>query len=516
LVSTILDKRRARFAATIGRKEVLRQVMVGLLAVAVGLAGGAAVAFGPIWAGFAALVALALAYALLRDTMVGLWLVVFVATILPFGTLPFKAIITPNFLELALLGLMAVWLLRLLVTPEESLELTPLGLPIIGFLGVTVFSFILGSNGSPDSLTLHNYFKFILAVLFFFSVVNCARAPDRARMLIRLLLIGGAISALLGLLLYLTPDQAALRVLIALGRIGYPTSGRVLRYVEDDPNGVERAIGLAVDPNSFGGMLALVGALAIVQAVAERPLLPRRWVFGIAGLIALVVLLTQSRGALGGLAVGTLYAAALRYHKLLWPAAGAAALAIVLYVFFGVGEHFVERVTEGLQFRDLANQMRLAEYRNAIEIIRHYPIFGIGFGRAPDLDLVAGVSSIYLAMAERIGLVGLGAFLAIMAAFFTRGLRAMRAAFGAGEQERGAALLGLQAAIAAALAVGLLDHYFFNIEFSHMVALFWGTIGLALVFETQNAERRAQNESYDSGVSIHRSAFSVHPWEGQA
>ncbi len=76
-----------------------------------------------------------------------------------------------------------------------------------------------------------------------------------------------------------------------------------------------------------------------------------------------------------------------------------------------------------------------------------------------------------------------------MAAFFTRGLRAQRAAFEAGELRRGAALLGLQAAVAAALAVGLLDHYFFNIEFSHMVALLWGTVGLALVLEATVDER---------------------------
>ena len=54
----------------------------------------------------------------------------------------------------------------------------------------------------------------------------------------------------------------------------------------------------------------------------------------------------------------------------------------------------------------------------------------------------------------------------------------------AGSVELGGRLIGVQAAIAAALAVGLLDHYFFNIEFSHMVALFWGTIGLALALET--------------------------------
>lgn len=462
---------------------------VALLALGLGLAAGAAVVFGPIWAGFAALAALALIYLMLLYTNVGLAIVLFVAIVLPFGTLPFKAVVTPNFLELALLGLMMVWLLRLLTHPDDALELTPLGLPLIGFLGVTLFSLILGSNASPDSLTLHNYFKFALAVLFFFSIVNCVRTPAQARLTLRMLLLGGALAALIGLVLYALPNATALRLLVSLGRIGYPTSGRVLRFVEDDPNGVERAIGLAVDPNSFGGMLALIGAFAVAQAFAERPLLARRWqLYGIAGLIALVVLLTQSRGALGGLAAGALYVAALRYRRLWWPVVGAVALALILYLAFGVGERFVTRVTEGVQFRDQANQMRLDEYRNAIEIIRRYPVFGIGFGRSgPDIDLGVGVSSIYLALAERVGLVGLAWFLGLIAAFFARSLPAMRKAFAQLEYERGAALLGLQAAVVAALAVGLLDHYFFNIEFSHMVALFWGAIGLALVCERADA-----------------------------
>ena len=42
--------------------------------------------------------------------------------------------------------------------------------------------------------------------------------------------------------------------------------------------------------------------------------------------------------------------------------------------------------------------------------------------------------------------------------------------------------------LAAALAVGLLDHYFFNIEFSHMSALLWGTIGLAVAIEEMGVE----------------------------
>ena len=158
------------------RSALARNALVAGVAVLLGLAGGAAVAFAPPWIAFAALLALVPVYLVLRSTDVGLASSVLIATILPFGTLPFKAGVTPNFLELALLALLAIWLLRLLINPDQSLELTPLGLPLIGFLGVTLFSFILGSNASPDSLTLHNYFKFVLAVLFFVA----RRTPAQA------------------------------------------------------------------------------------------------------------------------------------------------------------------------------------------------------------------------------------------------------------------------------------------------------------------------------------------------
>ena len=95
-----------------------------------------------------------------------------------------------------------------------------------------------------------------------------------------------------------------------------------------------------------------------------------------------------------------MYVATLRYRRLWWAILGAGALAAFLFIGLGIGEQFAERVVEGVQFRDQANQMRLAEYQNAIEIIRNYPVFGIGFGQAPQLDLVAGVSSIYLALAD--------------------------------------------------------------------------------------------------------------------
>lgn len=474
-------RQSGRLNDALGRSPALRAALIGLLTVGVGVVGGAAAAFGPFWAGFVALAALGMAYVLLVNINLSIAVVLLIATVLPFGTLPFKAVITPNFLELALLALLGVVLLRILTQPDEPLELTGLGLPLIGFVGLTLFSFLIGSNGRPDSTLLHNYFKFVLAILFFFGIANSVRTRQQARFALQALMIGGTLAALIGLGLYFLNDQTALRLLTSLGRIGYPTSGRVLRFVEDDPNGVERAIGLAVDPNSFGGMLALVGALTATQVVSGRPLLPRPVLVGMAAALILATLLTQSRAALGGLIVATMYVATLRYRRLWWVILAGGALAAFLFIGLGIGEQFVQRVSEGVQFRDRANQMRLAEYRNAIAVIQAYPVFGIGFGQAPTLDLVAGVSSIYLAIAQRTGLVGLAAFLGIMVAFFAQTWRALRATVRNGDEERAAWLVSLQAAVAAALAVGLLDHYFFNIEFSHMVALFWGTIALAMV-----------------------------------
>jgi O-antigen ligase len=483
--STPYQDARARLSIAIARTPALRAALVALAAAAVGLAAGAAVTFGPFWAGFVALAAVAAAGGLLSDTRYGIALVFLIATVLPFGTLPFRAVITPALLTLALIALMGVWLLRLLTGREERLDLSPLGLPVIGFLGICTFAFLLGSGGSPDSTLLHNYVKFLSAVLLFFSVVNCVRTREQMRWAARMLMIGGAVSALVGLALYVIPDDTALQILTAFGRIGYPTSGRVLRYVEDDPDGLARAIGLAVDPNSYGGMLALVGALTATQVVAERPALPRWLTAAMAGLMLLVLFLTYSRAALGGIIVATMYVATLRYRRLWWAILGGGLLAALLLIGLGVGEQFAERVAEGVQFRDQANQMRLAEYQNAVAIIQAYPVFGIGFGQAPELDLTAGVSSVYLAVAQRTGLVGLAAFLGIMALFFSRSWRALRQAGDEGDAERAAWLVAIQAGVAAALAVGLLDHYFFNIEFSHMSALLWGAIGLAVAMESR-------------------------------
>jgi polysaccharide biosynthesis protein PslJ len=451
--------------------------LIAALALATGGLVGTAVAFGPIYA-VASLLSLLAGLALLISTEAGMIAVFAITTLLPFGTLPFKAIITPNFLELALAGLGVVWVLRLLARSDAyDLRVSPLGLPILGFIGLTFFSLVLGARGLPDSLTLHNYAKFVLGVLLYFSMANCILTRTQARLIIRAIILSGTLAALVALLLLALPDNLALSILVALGRIGYPTQGRVLRYIEDGPGtGLERAIGLSVDPNSFAGMLALVTALALALLFARRPVLPRSLLIAVVTVLTLALLLTFSRGALLGLIAAAIYLATLRYRRLWWTMLAAGLLGGGLLVVMGLANDIIQRLFAGVQLQDQAQQMRLAEYQNAVAIIARYPLFGIGFGLAPDIDLTAGVSSIYLAIAQRMGLVGLTAFVGLTAAWFFITLRALPQM----DEERVGWLLGAQAGLVAALVVGIADHYFFNIEFSHMVALFWGISGLGM------------------------------------
>ena len=69
--------------------------------------------------------------------------------------------------------------------------------------------------------------------------------------------------------------------------------------------------------------------------------------------------------------------------------------------------------------------MRLDEYRNALEIVQQHPLFGIGFGSAPSIDLAPGVSSLYLTVAETIGLPGLALYLAALGTLLWPALRAL-------------------------------------------------------------------------------------------
>jgi O-antigen ligase len=287
-----------------------------------------------------------------------------------------------------------------------------------------------------------------------------------------------SVAAAVGLVLYAGGPRLTLAVLARLIPYGYPDT-RIVRYIEDDPAKPMRLTSTSVDPNSFAGVLALAVVVAVTMTVAQRPAIPR-WPAALAAIVSgSALLLTYSRAGWLGAAFGIGLVALARYRWLLVPGGIGLAGASVL----GFGERFVERLWQGFMLQDPATRMRLEEYRTALAIIRDYPAFGVGFGAAPTIELWTGVSSIYLLIAERMGLLGLGTFLVAVMGIAWTGWRTWYRMAASAEGDLLLAWLGAQAA---ALLIGFFDHYYANISFPHMVATFWLTQAIVLVAGTRS------------------------------
>jgi O-antigen ligase len=255
--------------------------------------------------------------------------------------------------------------------------------------------------------------------------------------------------------------------------VGYPT-GAVLQYIESNPELGQRAIGTSVNPNVFGGLLAIVGAVAAPQLTAKRPLWVPRWVWLAAfAVMTVALILTFSRTAMVALAIASLVIA-FRYPKLFLIMLVGGLLILLL----PITQDYVGRFVVGFQGGDLATQMRFGEYKDALILLTRYPVLGVGFAAAPDIDIYLGVSNAYLALAQEMGFVGLAVFFLVLIVVFGWAVEHSRAAL---SQEALAPLfLGFHGGVLAALIVGLGDHYFVNLDFQPAQTIFWLMIGLAL------------------------------------
>jgi polysaccharide biosynthesis protein PslJ len=260
----------------------------------------------------------------------------------------------------------------------------------------------------------------------------------------------------------------------ALGRFGYPQGG-VLRYVEDNVLLGERAIGTWVDPNAYGGFLMMIGALTGTQILSTRPVTGQRWIaFALFIPVAVALLLTQSRGAWLALAGAFVFVAALRYRWLIVVMIVGGAILMSLPFM----QSYVGRLLDGLNGEDLATQMRIGEYKDALTLIGRYPVIGVGFAGSPDRDIYLGVSSMYLKIAGATGLTGLSLFLLVVIGTFVYGLRRWKSLLKMPDVID--VWLGFAAGLFGAMISGVVDHYYFNIEFHGAVTIFWFFVGLSL------------------------------------
>lgn len=446
------------------------------LAIALGaVVVGAALGFvGPlITAG--ALLSLLAAVAVISRMEFAVWGVIAVIFILPFGSLPFKVVFTPTFLDLALVAVIVIYAWQWMRAERRQVNVTPAHLPVVAFLALCGFSFVVGlPNGPLTSNLIRQFAEMLLSILFALILVDILDEHAVLNRLMRIILIGGTLAALMGVAFYVLPDALAEQVLTQLDVFGYPGGG-IIRYIEDNPELAERAISTSVDPNALGGTLAMIGALLAPQLLVRKPLLGSRVLtYAAFGVVVLCLVLTFSRGAMAALLAGLLLIAAARYRWIFV----LMAFGGVLFLFLPFTQDYIQRFTEGLQGQDLATQMRFGEYKDALILIERYPVLGVGFSGAPENDIYLGVSNAYLLMASKMGLVGLTVFALAIGTVFGWAFSRRQAVYA--DENLTAIWLGLLAGLVAALTVGIFDHYFFNLAFQAAGALFWIFIGLAL------------------------------------
>ena len=444
------------------------------LALIAGLVGLSLALIGPVYTAVL-LIALAAAVWMLAGLENALWSVMAIVALLPFATLPFKIVLTPTFLDMAMGAVFFLYLMQWMTGERRRLATTPVHPLIVLFIVLSIFSFVAGLRyAGLTSSVLRRFAELVLTMTFSMMLVDVLRTPEQLRRFVLVIILLGTAAAIIGIVQWLLPDLLAERILVRLSVIGYPDGG-VIQYIEQNPELPERAIGTSVNPNSLGGFLVMIGALVAPQLTTRYPLTGKRWhAIPIMAVLVGCLVLTFSRGSMLAFGAALVFIAALRYRKLL----------IVLIVIGLVlallpwSQPYIERFAEGFQGADLATQMRFGEYRDALTLITRYPLLGVGFAGTPDIDIYLGVANVYLTIASNMGLLGLGAFLILMVAVF---LYAWRARPHLSELAGFYPIwLGLLAGLVGALVNGIFDHYFFNLEFQHAVTIFWTFVGLTL------------------------------------
>jgi len=451
-------------------------VLVGTL---IGLVGGGvalliAVA-GPVVA-FGAVLGLLAGLYVLSNVSAALYGVIAVTTLLPFGTLPFKVGITPTFLDMALGAFLVVYLFQWMTGRRQQLRLTPVHALIAAYMAWLILAFALGMRfAMPTPANIRQFAETLLSISMVFILVDLLRDPQILRRLVLVVMVVISLQAIVALVLYVMPDELAERTLIRLARVGYPDGG-VIRYIEDNPEQAERAIGTWVDPNALGGVLAVSAAMIAPQIFARKPVIPYRWLtFAALGVVTVALILTFSRASMLALAIGVCFIAVFKGYRRFVPLIVLGALLLLL---LPQTRNYIERFGQAFTGSDLATQMRLGEYGDAFKLISRYPVFGVGFTGTPELSLYTDVASMYLIMANQIGLVGVSIYVAAISAVFFYGWRARRKAANNADLE--SIHLGYHAALLTALLNATADLYFFRLDFQSSITTFWLVVALAL------------------------------------
>jgi O-antigen ligase len=391
----------------------------------------------------------------------------------PLPVLPFAVLGVLALTALAFLRPLAALALGIVAMPLEQVTGASGVSPSQGILLVTALAWaVRWAVSRPLQLPRCGALA-AFAVLVLANAVGLLIAPEPG-LVFRQVVNWGAFLLLFHLVV--TADAArAVRVVtlafvVCAGLIGLQTmlAPNAIQTAGFSTAGVVRAAGVFGSPNALGIFLAM--AIPVQIAYVLRGPARLRPVAAVALVPAAIALMqTVSRGATVGLGVALLVLAC-------WaPFRRIAVVGLVLVAAMAVagptsvsaslnGGDIVHRLTDS--DKTAANDPRSEIYRRAPQMIADRPLFGMGalqyahysteYGLPTTQGVITHAHNIWLTMAVELGLLGLGAFVWLVASLALAGRRAVRRL---GGFERGLAF-ALGAALSAVAAEGLVDYAF--------------------------------------------------------
>jgi O-antigen ligase len=411
----------------------------------------------------------------------------------------------PNFVAAAVPMLLIPPLAAFIVLERRPIVITS-ALPWIAvFLLVQLVSGIVSIDAGTAFDTVVTFL--VEGIGLYFLVTNVVRSRDVVIAIVWILL---AIGAFLGALSFYQ-DATGTYDNVYLG-FAQPSEATVAEDVTGLGTTAQyRLAGNIGEKNRYAQILLMLVPLGLFMAIGERSRVRRMLALGAAGLTALGVALTFSRGAAVGfvLLFGIMFLMGyLKWKHLLAVVLGAAIVLAAVPVYT---ERLAELVavsesvsTTGIDQADGAIQSRVTEGLAALLAWADHPVIGVGPGEFPQYyrqyaDVVGirvkavdrEAHNLYLGMAAELGLVGITVFLIIVGVTL-RDLARARRAVRPHDPLMADITTGFMLSIVAYLATGIFLHMSFIRYFWLMLALAAATGLVSMAIAKAHTDKAAK------------------------
>jgi len=421
---------------------------------------------------------------IIRQPLWGLLLFTVLATFLPYSTVQIGLRTTVSeALILLVWGSVLVQSLFNNLPPKPPLLRTERFL--VALMLFSAFPFIIGQlTVNAEGNGPVNWVRWLLNLSVLFLVPRLLNTPRAREQAVIGLLLGTLLMLLLSIPVFLKNGTATSMTPI-LERLGYGG----ITVLGDSLSAMANRMGSPwMHPNVTGGAMALLMPLAFCFGLTRQGW-PRMLGFAVAGLGAVALLLSGSRGALLSLIVVLVWLTRKRVPytgRLLVAGAAFGALLLMFY------PPLQDRLLTIFSTNDASTSVRFDEYSHFPQAVAMFP-FGIGFKTEPPVPGTGlwGISNLWLNFIYKLGIPGMLLFVTVIWSWW-RETRPNQESIRLSADN--ALWLGTTAGLMAALLSGIFDHYFSFTQV--LIALFWLLLGLNL----HEARRLKPKASSLSGV----------------